>query len=117
MHNVQEVWDRIQGAAKERKEIKAAYKNALEGSGEYLQVSEQLATLKEKKREIETSMKLQLSDETEKLETLTRKIAEDKQLLSDMALNALVKGEQVSIVGPRETPYEPMFVVQFKRKR
>jgi hypothetical protein len=42
-------------------------------------------------------------------------IAGDNQLLSDLALNQLAKGEAIKIVDENKVEYEPVFTVRFKK--
>jgi hypothetical protein len=39
----------------------------------------------------------------------------DQEMLSDLALNTLVKGETVQVTDEFENKYEPVFVVKFRR--
>ncbi len=116
MHTVQEIFDRIQDTSKERREIKASYKDALRGRSGYEDLVEEIKTLKDRKKQIEIAVDAELG-QSEKLELLTKNIMDDKQLLSDLAFNSLVKGEMVKVNGPQNTEYEPIFSVQFKKKK
>lgn len=116
MATVQELFDRIQDATKERREIKNSYKDALLSKQAYVDLVEELKTLKAQKKQMEIVADAELG-QAEKLELLSKSIADDKQLLSDLAFNSLVKGEVLKVQGPADTEYEPVFNVQFKKKK
>jgi uncharacterized coiled-coil DUF342 family protein len=115
MQNLQEVFDRIKKAKKEVKEIKKTYKEALKNSPSYMQTVIELKTQREKKKRLEEEMKKEFSKEFDKLEELSQSITDDTALLSDIALNSLVKGEKVGVTDEYQNQYEPVFQVKFKK--
>ncbi len=115
MSSLQEVFDRIQKTKKEQKEIKQAYRDALDNNAEFRRISEELKTLKLQKKQIETDAKREFSGEFTKLEDLKIDLDSDQEMLSDLALNQLVKGETVEITDEYEAKYEPVFSVKFKK--
>ena len=115
MAKLEEVFNRIKESKKEQKEIKLAYRDALATSQAYQNVAEELKVLKEKKKKIEEDMKSQFASEFNKLEGLKLDIAGDNELLSDLALSQLMKGETVKIKDEYENDYEPIFSVRFKK--
>ncbi len=115
MSSLQEVFDRIQKTKKEQKEIKQAYRDALDNSAEFRRISEELKTLKTQKQQIELDAKREFSAEFTKLEDLKIDLDSDQEMLSDLALNQLVKGETVEITDQYESKYEPVFSVKFKK--
>jgi hypothetical protein len=106
----------MQDATKERREIKASYRDALQGRQGYEDLVEEIKTLKARKKQVEIAVDAELG-QSEKLELLSKHITDDKQLLSDLAFNSLIKGETVKVNGPFNTEYEPVFNVQFKKKK
>lgn len=115
MPNIQEIFNNIQKAKKEQKEIKAMYRDALANSSGYQKAVEELNVLKEKKKKIEESMRDDFRTEFDKLEVLKADIENDTMLLSDAALSEYIKGKHVEIVDEYENKYEPIFKVQFKK--
>ena len=116
MKDIQEVWDTIQEYKREQKEIKSTYRDMLKASSEYEDTIDELQTLKAKKKQIETGIQNQMGDKSERLELLAFKITEAKQLMADLALSTLVKGERVTVKGAGDAEYEPIFAVSFKKK-
>ncbi|MBP6942876.1 MAG: hypothetical protein KBB55_02415 [Candidatus Buchananbacteria bacterium] len=114
MSNLQEVFARIQQTTKEQREIKKSYRDVLTANGEYQQLAEELKTLKARKAEIERTVKEEFSAEFTKLDDLKIDLESDRELLSDLALNQLMKGETVEIMD-EEVRYEPVFNVRFKK--
>ncbi len=94
----------------------AAYRDALDQTPGYTSTIEQLQTLREKKKALERGVQSSMSGEWDEVEGLKLRIAQDKELLSDLAMNVLVKGETVAVRDEREQEYEPQFIVKFKRK-
>ncbi len=116
MQNVQEIFDRIQSSARERREINTIYKDSLEQIKEYQDALEKIESLRKQKKQIEISVRAELSSEIAKLHNLEKDIVTDRQLLSDAALNTLVKGEEVKVTDSANTEYEPLFSVRFRKK-
>lgn len=109
------IFQRLQNYKKERSELKAMYKDALVNNGEYQKLLTELEDLKVKKKQIEASIKADFKTEFDKLEGIKLHIASDNQLLSDLALNQLVKGELTKLVDENKVEYEPIFTVKFKK--
>ncbi len=115
MQNIQEVFDRIKQAKKEMREIKKSYKEALAVSGEYGRTGEELKMLKEKKKRLEAEVQKEMQKEFDKLDELKAAIEDDQTLMSDLALQHLVKGEKVGVTDEYQNQYEPVFQVKFKK--
>jgi len=116
MQNLQEIFDRIQSSAHERREINTIYKDSLEQIKSYQDTLDKIKSLRDEKKKIEISVRAQLTSEIAKLHTIQKDIATDRQLLSDAALNTLVKGEEVKVVDANNTEHEPLFSVRFRKK-
>ncbi|MFW5888518.1 MAG: hypothetical protein ACOCVY_02265, partial [Patescibacteria group bacterium] len=112
-----EIFDRIQQSKKEQKKIKDMYKQSLENSEEYKRITEELKQFKEKKKQIENRVKNEFSQELEELERIKKSIADDQQLLSDVALNKVTKGESVEVTDEHSSQYEPVFTVKFRKAK
>lgn len=115
MANIEEVFNRIRNSKKEQKEIKLIYKDALSTSKEYQDVLAELDAIKERKKKIEQDIKSQFKNELEQLEGIKLDIKTDNELLGDMALSQLMKGETVKITDEYDNKYEPVFNVRFKK--
>lgn len=115
MQDLQSIFNRIQEAKKKQKDIKRAYRDALESSTEYNDINEELKTLKARKKEIENVTREQFSSEFIKLDDLKIDIDSDQEILSDIALNKVIKGESIEIKDEHDNEYEPIFKVSFKK--
>lgn len=115
MQNIQEVFLRIQENKKKLKDLKSSYKEALESAVGYKDVVDQLKVLREKKKQIETMVKQDFSSEFTQMEDLQIDIQSDQEMLSDIALSQVMKGETVSVKDQYENDYEPIFAVKFKK--
>jgi hypothetical protein len=115
--NTQDIFNRIEEAKREQREIKSVYRDMLASSEEYENLTDELKTLKAKKKQIETGMQNQMSEKWSRFEVLQRGVVDDRQLLADAALKDLLNGEPVRVVGQREEEYEPLFAVRFRKKQ
>ncbi len=115
MKDLQEVFSRLQVSKKRKKDIAAMYKDALDNTPGYKEIVDELKTMREKKKQIETVIRESMSKEIIELEDLKVDIESDTELLSDIALAQFVKGETVEVSDEYENQYEPTFVVKFKK--
>lgn len=112
---MQEVFDEIIGMQNEQKEIKKEYRDALSHDAGYKQTIEELDALKEKKKKFEQFVQGQLGKRYERLEELKGQISDMKQMLSDIAVTNLMKGESIMIKDEYDNLYEPAYSVSFKK--
>lgn len=115
MQDIQSVFNRIQENKKKMKDLKDAYKDALSTSQQYKEVTEELKLMKEKKKDIEATIRGQFANEFMQIEDLKIDIASDQELLSDIAMTQIMKGETVAVTDNYENEYEPIFKVNFKK--
>lgn len=115
MQNIQDVWERMEKTKREQKNIRLLYRDALEASREYREVTEQLKTLGQKKKQIEAETKAELGSQYERLSKLKKEAELDREMLTDIAISTLMKGEPVKITDPEDNEYEPVFSVRFRK--
>lgn len=115
MQNIQEVFNRLREIKKEAKDLKDMYKDALAQADEYDEITEQIKTLREKKKQIETRIQAEMGRAYEKLDDLKREVDTNKEMLSDIAMTTLMKGETVEVKDEYDNVYEPAFKVNFKK--
>jgi len=115
MSNLQEVFNRIQKTKAEQKELKAMYREALLSSAAYQRSLEELKKLKEENKKFVQSIREGFTKEFDKLEVLKNELMNDSQVLSDMAMAQVAKGEKIEITDEYATQYEPIFSVKFKK--
>ena len=116
MKSVQEIFDQIQDSKRQMRELRGSYKDALESASGYRDTVEEYNKIREKKLRIEQNIKKSSAAEFAKLETLKQSIKTDNEILSDIALNHIMKGESVGITDEYSNQYEPVFSVKFKKK-
>lgn len=115
MKEMQRVFNAIKQAQAEQKVIKQVYRDLQANSQPYQTVLEELTTLKEKKKALEVGFQAEMRVEFDKLDELKLDIEGNKEILSDLAFNSLVKGETIDITDEYENKYEPQFTVRFKK--
>jgi hypothetical protein len=115
MQNLQDVFMRLQATKQQQKEIRTQYKDALDASQEYKEIVEKIQGYKLRKKQIEDEAKAELGSAYEKLEVLKRDMDLDKEMLTDIAITILMKGETVEVKDNFDNVYEPIFKVSFKK--
>jgi serine phosphatase RsbU (regulator of sigma subunit) len=115
MNDLQGLFDKLQEEKREQKEIRREYKDALSHDILYQQTEEELKTLREKKKLIESEIRSQMGSRWERFEDLKFDITEIQQMISDVAMSSLMKGESIAIKDAYDIVYEPKFSVTFKK--
>ena len=115
MQSLQEIFQRTIELKKKQKDLRASYKEALNGSLEYQEIVEKMKTLKEKKKQIEATTKEQFAAEFTKLDDMAIDLASDTEMMTDMAISMMMKGETVEVKDHYDNTYEPVFKVSFKK--
>jgi predicted transcriptional regulator len=115
MNDLQTIFNRIKDKQKEQKTLKAVYRDVQANSREYQEVLEELKVLKEKKKKLEDGFHSEMRAELDQLDAIKSDIASDREMLSDIALTQLMKGETVGVQDEYENKYEPVFSVRFKK--
>ncbi len=114
--DIQGIFERIQKTKKEMKDIKVMFRDALDSNGEYQELQEKLKTIRENKKRVETAVKEGFSSEMQKLDDLKIDLESDMEMLNDMALTKMMKGETVELSDEYKNTYEPIFSVKFKKQ-
>lgn len=118
MKNIQDVFDRLQEKRHQVSVIRKKYQEELTTSTEYQRIREDLERLREKKKRYEASVKSQSGAAFSRIDELALTIRQDAQLLSDLALTTLLKGDRVQVRDPgHDASYEPVFTVRFRKVR
>ncbi len=115
MQNIKEILMRIGEAKQKRREIRKRISEEFAQNSAHVKTSEELVALRGKKQQIETEIMQTMPMEQEQLEKLTASIDDDSQILSDLALSMLMKGESIAIEGD-EMRWEPRISVRFERQ-
>ncbi|HEX8974605.1 MAG TPA: hypothetical protein VF817_03915 [Patescibacteria group bacterium] len=115
MQNIQEIFNQIREMKKEQKDLKEMYKDALAQADKYDEIVEEIKVLREKKKEIETRIQGELGRAWEKLDDLKREVDMQKEMMNDIALTTLMKGETVEVKDEFDNAYEPTWKVNFKK--
>lgn len=115
MPELKEVFDRINTTKKEKKQLNDTFRDALAQSKPYQDVLDELRTLKAKEQQLKTAIRQEFIQEMEKIERLALSIKGDVEMLSDMALTKMMKGETVEITDDFDVAYQPVFKVTFRK--
>lgn len=111
MPNLQEIFNRVQETKKKQRELNRAYRDSLQNSQQYQQILEKMDELKIKRKTIVEELKREFPQ----LERIKKEIDDDTEMLSDLTLNSLIKGEAIEIIDEYKNQYEPILKVRFKK--
>ncbi len=112
MNDLQQVFERIQEKRKQLKELRQSYKDALDTTPGYKKLLDDMKSFREQKKNIEAGVRSQFASDMEDLKT---DLDTDMQMMSDLALTKLMKGETIEITDKYDANYEPVFSVKFKK--
>jgi len=115
MQDLKEILQRIRQTKQEKKKLKEVYQDLQAQSKSYQELLQELNTLKAKKLQLETALRSECRQEWEKAERLALDIKTDTELLSDVALTKIMKGETIEVTDKNNQKYEPVFKVTFKK--
>lgn len=111
---VQDIFTRLQEKRAQAKIVKRKYQEELAASGEHQKIKEDMERLRAKKKTYEKAIKEQSGANFARIDELKFAIQQDAQLLSDVALTSIMKGEPVQIKD-EHAEYEPVFKVTFRK--
>lgn len=115
MQQPQLIFDRTIEAKSKMKQLKNSFREALVNNKEYVDLLEKIKSLKEKAKQVEQSIAEGFQRELTEIEDLKIDLASDMEMLSDVALTQVMKGETLEIKDKYENQYEPIFKVSFKK--
>ena len=111
---VQEVFNSIQEKKRSQRQVKQMYRDALDSSSEYRELTEKVEQLRERKKQLEAAA-WDEAGAKDKFETTKLDIKSDREMLNDLAIAQLMSGETVKVVDQDSNEYEPRFSVSFKK--
>ncbi len=115
MQDLQSIFHRVQENKKKLKDLRDSYKEALKGDQSYVEAEEALKTAREKKKTIELAIKQMFASEFVKMDDIKIDIASDQEMINDISMTMIMKGETVSVNDKYDNEYEPLFTVKFKK--
>ncbi|MDP2656632.1 MAG: hypothetical protein Q8P11_03670 [bacterium] len=115
MSALQETFERVEKKRDEQRKLRAQIKEAQDGSPSYKRIKEEARALKARKGTVEQELHNEFFSEYERLDKLARDIKDDTQMLADLALTRIAKGQTVEVRGHDEVDYVPLFSVRFKK--
>ena len=114
MANLEEVYNRLQESKKKRRDISKMFKDELSNSARYQEIVEEMKTLRDEKKSIETTIR-NSTKEYREIDDIKADIQTDSELLTDIVLNKFLKSEPVEIVDEDKNTWHPVFKVNFKK--
>jgi hypothetical protein len=115
MSKLEETYAALQIKKKQRAEIQKMFRDELTQSERYTEINEEMKKLREERKAIENEIKAGSQADLDKLDELKVEIANDLEMLADIALNMYVKEETVEIIDEFDQAWYPEFKVAFKK--
>lgn len=117
MSTIREVLARIEETKKQRKILKETINQALAGNAPWVRIKEEVTEDKARlERAKEAVLYPHYQGEMQELERLDLEIKNDTEVLSDIALNMFMKGENIEIENNGKT-YRPKVSVLFQQMK
>lgn len=115
MANIREVLDRLEKCKAERKIIKEALGQMLLGSAAWVKCNDEVTNEKARLKSIRESVLSSAQSDVDELERLNLEIKNDTEVLSDIALTIIMKGETIDLQDSDGKKYEAKLKVDFKQ--
>jgi len=112
---LQLIYDEFAERKLEKRSLEENYKTALGNVKKYIEITEQMAGLRHKKKMIEYEIQDQLGASWKELEQIKAELNMDKERMTDVALMDVVEGRRVLVKDKYENEYEPIWSVRFKK--
>ena len=112
---MQDVFDQIQELKKTRKDIGKEYRDVLTQTAGYEELKEEMKTLREKKKMLESGAQSEMGSRYEEFENAKLEIESLDQMLTDIAMSTLMKGESINLKDKYDVEYEPSYKITFKK--
>lgn len=112
MKDIKEIFEKIQEHKREQREMNKSIRDALKNSLQYQDLNDEMERLRAKKAQIVDSIKIGMG---EKMDLLKLNIKDHSQLLTDVALTTIMKGESIKLTDSENNEYEPIFSVRFQK--
>lgn len=116
MENVTQVFQRIEKNKEELKENKKLFLQKCEEYGGYEDLIEQRKKINEEIKKLKSNVAGNNQELFSKIEDLKIDIKSDKEVLNDMVMTKLTKGEVLDITDKEENKYQAHFNFSFKKE-
>jgi len=116
MQPLNEIHKTLETKRREMRELNRMFRDELKHSAEYQEVMDELNTLKEKKKTIESAIRGASQAALANLDLLKLDVKSYAEMLSDVALNKYAAHEDIEIVDEDNVRWLPTFTVKFKKE-
>ncbi len=116
MQSLNEIHKTLETKRHEMRELNRMFKDELKHNAEYQEVVEQIQTLREKKKTIETAVRNASQAALASLDLLKLDVKSYTEMLSDVALNKYAARENIEITDENNVKWLPTFTVKFKKE-
>jgi translation elongation factor EF-1alpha len=116
MQDLNEIHKTLETKRREMRELNRMFKDELRNNSEYQTVVDELQTLREKKKSIESAVAAASQAALANLDLLKLDVKSYTEMLSDVALNKYAANENIEIVDENNVRWLPSFTVKFKKE-
>lgn len=114
---IRELHQEVMDAQKKKKDLGQVIRDAQANYKEYGQVVEEMKKLRERKKQLDASIRQEYSSEFTDLEDVRTDIKDTKMVLSDLIWNELMKNNPVEVVDEWDNHYVPQILVTLKKDK
>ena len=112
---LQIIFDEVSKQEQARREFMESYNSALKEDNKYQILLYDISELRYKKKMIEDKVINELG--AEKFDEIKAEIKSGKEIMTDLAINNLMSGENVVVNDEYGNDYEPVWGVRFKKSK
>ena len=116
MQTLNEIHKTLETKRREMRELNKMFRDELRNNSEYQTVTDELETLREKKKSIESAVRAASTAALANLDLLKLDVKSYTEMLSDVALNKYAANENIEIVDENNVRWLPSFTVKFKKE-
>jgi hypothetical protein len=116
MQSLTEIHKTLEAKRRELRELNRMFRDELKHNSEYQEVVDQILTLRDKKKSIETAVRASSQAALANLDLLKLDVKSYSETLSDVALNRYAAHENIEIVDEENVRWLPTFTVKFRKE-
>jgi hypothetical protein len=116
MQSLNEIHKTLETKRREMRELAKMFRDELKHNSEYQDIVDELNTLKEKKKTIESAVRAASQSNLANLDLLKLDVKSYSEMLSDVALNKYAAHENIEIVDEDNAKWLPSFTVKFRKE-
>ncbi len=115
MRDLQEVFNKRQRIIDDIRRIRKDYRDMLANDGDYARIKDAYDAARREKKNTELAIQASMGGAYEKLQELSDQRRALEEMLSDIAMTQLMRGETIELTDDDHNRYEPQYKITFKK--